>query len=91
MDKLTPVNNIIDNEEEEPRSLTYLEEGMMEMDDKEETSVIAKKCVRDEMMNTNEKEQTTPQGTPRSEIGSNMNMTPPKIGFVQYIQSRAQQ
>jgi hypothetical protein len=63
----------------------------MEMDDKEETSLITKKCARDEMMNTNEKEQTTPQGTPRPKRSSNdMNMTPPKIGFVQYIQSRAQ-
>jgi hypothetical protein len=43
MDQLTPVNNIIDNEQEEPRSSTYLEEGMIEMDDKEETTLIAKK------------------------------------------------
>jgi hypothetical protein len=65
---------------------------MMKTNDEEETTLIAKKYVRDEMMNTNEKEQTTPQGTPRTKIGSNdMNMTPPKIGFVQYIQSRAQQ
>ncbi len=44
------------------------------------------------MMNTNEREQTTPHGTPTLEIGSNdMNMTPLKIGFVQCIQSKAQQ
>jgi hypothetical protein len=63
---------------------------MMETNDEEETILTAKKCTRDKMMNTNAKEQTTPQGTPRSKISSNdMNMTPLKIGFVQYIQSKA--
>ncbi len=77
------MNNIVDNEEEEPRSLTYLEKRMTEMDDEEETTFITKKCARDEMMNTNEKEQTIPQCTPSLEISSNdMNMTPSKIGFV---------
>jgi hypothetical protein len=46
--------------------------------------LLLKKCARNEMLNTNEREQTTPQGTPKSKIGSNdMNMTPLKIGFVQ--------
>ncbi len=38
MDQLMLANNVINNEEEEPRSSTYLEEGMIiEIDDNEET------------------------------------------------------
>jgi hypothetical protein len=42
MDQLL-ANSVVDNEEEEPRSPTYLEEGMIiEIDDKEETTPISK-------------------------------------------------
>lgn len=65
------VNNIANNEEEELSYLTSLEEKMMKMDDKKETTPTATRCVRDEMTNTNEEEKTTPWATSRSKIGSN--------------------
>ncbi len=37
MDQLMLENNLSNNEEEEPRSPSNLEEGVMEMDDEEET------------------------------------------------------
>jgi hypothetical protein len=56
---------------------------MTEMEDKGETMLTIRKCVRDKMMDINEEQQTTPWATLRSKKGSNdMNMTPPKIGFV---------
>jgi hypothetical protein len=54
------VNNIANNEEEELSYLTSLEEKLMKMDDKKETTPTATRCVRDEMTNTNEEEKTTP-------------------------------
>jgi hypothetical protein len=52
------------------------------MDDEEETTPIATKCIRN-----NDKrqwgKQTTPWATPRSKGGSNdVNTTPPKICFM---------
>jgi hypothetical protein len=59
------------------------------MDDKKETMLIAIKCIRGEMTNTNEEEQTTPWAQVRSEIGSNdVNTTLSEISYVQYIQSK---
>ncbi len=56
---------------------------MMEMEDKEETMLTTRKCARDKMRDINEEQQSTPWATPRSKKGSNdVNMTPPKIGFV---------
>jgi len=43
MDQLITVNNIVDNEQEEPRSSTYLKEEVIETDDEKETTLIAKK------------------------------------------------
>lgn len=48
---------------EEPRSPTYLGEGMMKKNDKKETTPIAKKCIRNKMMNINEEKQTMPWAT----------------------------
>jgi len=81
MDQLMLANSVVDAEEEEPRSSTYLEEGMIiEINDKEETMPINKECEGDEMMDTSEEEQTMPWPTPRSEVGSNdMNTTPPEM------------
>jgi len=81
MDQLMLANSVVDDEEEEPRSSTYLEEGMIiEINDKEETMPINKECEGDEMMDTSEEEQTMPWPTPRSEVGSNdMNTTPPEM------------
>jgi hypothetical protein len=56
--------SVVNNEEEEPRSPTYLEEGMViEIYDKEETTPIIKECEGDETMDTNEEEQTMPWPT----------------------------
>ncbi len=72
--------------EEEPKSPTYLGERMTKKMTKKITTPIAKKCIRNKMMNTSEEKQTMPWVTPRSQIGSNdVNMTPLKIGFAQYI------
>jgi hypothetical protein len=53
-------NITTNNEEEELNYPTSLEEGMMKMDDKKETTPTTTKCVRDEMTNTNGEEKTTP-------------------------------
>jgi hypothetical protein len=81
MDRLMLANSVVDNEEEEPRSPTFLEEGMIiEINDKEETTPINKECEGGEMMDTNEEEQTMPWPTPRSKVGSNdVNTTPPEM------------
>ncbi len=84
MDHLILKNNIADSEEEEPRSPTNPEKGMIDTNDEEETTPIGRKCARDEMTNTNQEGPTMPWVTQRLEIGStDMNTTPPKIGFVQ--------
>jgi hypothetical protein len=64
-------NNIINREEEKPRSPTYPKKGMIEIDDEKETTPTTIECPKDEMVDINEKEQTTPWATPRSKIGSN--------------------
>jgi len=68
---LTNNKQFLNSEEEKPRSPTYLEKGMIKMNDKKETTPITIECAKDEMMDINEKEQTTPWATPRSKIGSN--------------------
>ncbi len=81
MDQLMLANSVVDNEDEEPRSPTFLEEGVIiEINDKEETMPINKECEGGEMMDTNEEEQTMPWPTPRSKVGSNeVNTAPPEM------------
>jgi hypothetical protein len=64
-------NNIINSEKEKPKSPTYPKKGMIKMNDEKETMPTTIKCTKDEMMDINEKKQTTPWVTPRSKIGSN--------------------
>jgi hypothetical protein len=54
------VNNIANSKEEEPRSPTYLGEGMMKKNDKKETMPIVKKCIKYKMTDANEKKKTMP-------------------------------
>jgi hypothetical protein len=63
MDQLMLTNNMANSTKEEPRSPTYLGEGMMKKNDKKETTPIAKKCIRNKMMNINEEKQTMPWAT----------------------------
>ncbi len=70
---------IVDSEEEESRFATYPKEGVMKMDDKEETTltIIMRKPWN---MDTNEEEQTMPRATLMSKIGSkDVNTTPSEI------------
>ncbi len=60
MDQLVPMNNIVNSEGEEPSSQTCLGGGMTKTNDKEETTPIATKCSRDEMMDTSEEDETMP-------------------------------
>ncbi len=55
-----PMNNIVNSEGEEPSSQTCLGGGMTKTNDKEETTPIATKCSRDEMMDTSEEDETMP-------------------------------
>jgi hypothetical protein len=48
-------NNIVNSEEEKPRSPTYLEKGMIETNDEKETTPTTTKCTKDEIMDINEK------------------------------------
>jgi hypothetical protein len=81
-----PKCSVLNNEEEELKSPTNSEEGMMETNDKEETTPIDRECTRNEMMDTSQEEPTMPNVTQRSKVCSNdMNTTPLDIDFVQYI------
>jgi len=58
---------------------------------KKETTPTNKECAKDEMTNTNEEEPTMPLASQRLGVSFNdLNMTLPKIGFVQYIHSKVQ-
>ncbi len=53
---------------------------------KKKPSLTDRKCVVDEMTNTNEEEPTMPQAIQRSKVGSNdVNTTPLEINFMWYI------
>jgi hypothetical protein len=48
-------NNIVNNEEEKPRSPTYPKKGVIETDDEKETMPTTTKCAKDKIMDINEK------------------------------------
>lgn len=71
MDQLMLTNSFTTSEGEEFKSPTCPKQGMIEIDDEEETTIMITTCPKNVMTNSNDKEKTTLRRTLRFKVGSN--------------------